>query len=224
MSSSAVPPCRSGSYTSPMSWARAASSPSSARSGQQVVGQHRPRRIRPGRGGAQPGQRRRGRARGRLQVGDDRADHHRAGAEPPGELARGAQRVVGAAQHHHQPVAVHPGQQVEPGPPGDRRAARRSGLPARCRPRGRRSPPPASATSSAPRPRTAVPRPSRRGPASPRPGPPAGRPRRRGPPPSARRPGRRRTRSPGCSGAPPRAAPPRRPGRPARRPGPRPRR
>ena len=75
--------------------------------------------------GTHAGQRGVGGARGRVQVGHHRPDHQRARAEPAGELARGGQRVAGAADHHHEPVALHPGEQVEPGPAGGQPAARR---------------------------------------------------------------------------------------------------
>ena len=101
-----------------MSAARADSSPSRARSGSRSAGQDRPRRVRPAVGGAQPGQRGAGGGDGGLQVGRGRSDDDRARAEPAGEMPGRVQRVGAAADDQHQPVAVHAGQQVEPGPAG----------------------------------------------------------------------------------------------------------
>ena len=66
----------------------------------------------------QPGDRGLGRRRGRHQVGHRRPDHDRAGPNRGEQRARRAQRVGRAAEHGHQPVALHGDQHVEAGVPG----------------------------------------------------------------------------------------------------------
>ena len=80
--------------------------------GQQVGGGHRARCRRPGRRGPEPGQRRPGRLGRLLQRRHRRADHDRPVAEAAEQLLGRGERVGGAAEHEHQPVAVDPAEHV----------------------------------------------------------------------------------------------------------------
>ena len=142
-----------------------------------------------------------------VQRGYGRTDHDRPVAERGQQLLGGGQRVGRAAEHDHQPVAVHPADHLDAdagGPAGRPCAAR----PRPRRPGSGRPPPPPAARPPSPARRPGWPaRPGSRRAAARRPAAPAaGRPRRRGTRRPGRTPGRRRRRSPGRSAAPPRAA------------------
>ena len=86
--------------------------------GEQVVGQDRAGRVRPGRRGQQPGQRRPRRAAGGEQVGHRRPDHDRALAEVLGQRLRRPAGVLHAAEDGQQPSSLHGGQGLDLQPGG----------------------------------------------------------------------------------------------------------
>jgi hypothetical protein len=86
--------------------------------GKQVVGLHRARGVRPGRGGEQPRHSGRRALAGGEQVRDGRPDHHGAGSELGDQQSGRANRVDVAAEDRDQPVALHAGEDVEVGRPG----------------------------------------------------------------------------------------------------------
>ena len=86
--------------------------------GQQVVGEHRPRGVGPRGGGPQRGERLAPSAAGVGQARHDRADDHRARREVGAAPRRGRERVVGAAEHDDEPVALDPGERVAAGVAG----------------------------------------------------------------------------------------------------------